>query len=165
LQTIAARGRVLVLFTYAVGLNFTGVKRSRCLIRLVLGPGTLLTAAVIAVAAWAVLGLAPGFAAILGAALASTDPVMMRGLLRGAPDVPADARQALALESGLNDLVLLPIVLIAIAVLNPSGATGSTRSGTSIIGKRFIIGPAAGTVIGCAGVARLERLGRWWGGR
>jgi len=165
LQTIATLGLVLVLFTDAVGVNFTEVKRSRGLIRLVLGPGTLLTAAVIAVAAWAVLGLAPGFAAILGAALASTDPVMMRGLLRGAPDVPADARQVLALESGLNDLVLLPIVLIAIAVLNPSGATGSTPSGTSIIVKLFIIGPAAGVVIGFAGVAVLERVRRWMGVR
>src|SRR5438874_2197482 len=111
------------------------------------------------------IALGAGIAAILGAALASTGPVMMRGLLRGAPDVPADARQVLALESGLNDLVLLPIVLIAIAVLNPSGATGSTPSGTSIIVKLFIIGPAAGVVIGFAGVAVLERVRRWMGVR
>lgn len=168
LQTIATLGLVLVLFTDAVGVNFTEVKRSRGLIRLVLGPGTLLTAAVIAVAAWAVLGLSPGFAAVLGAALASTDPVMMRGLLRGAPQIPADARQVLALESGLNDLVLLPIVLIAIAVLNPAGATGAggaTSTGTSIVVQLFIIGPAAGVVIGFAGVAVLERVRRWMGVR
>jgi NhaP-type Na+/H+ or K+/H+ antiporter len=170
LQTIATLGLVLVLFTDAVGVNFTEVKRSRGLIRLVLGPGTFLTAAVIAVAAWAVLGLSPGFAAILGAALASTDPVMMRGLLRGAPDVPADARQVLALESGLNDLVLLPIVLIAIALMNPGtggggGGGGGTSVWTSMLVKLFVIGPAAGVVIGFAGVAVLERVRRWMGVR
>src|SRR5438105_4937735 len=62
-------------------------------------------------------------------------------------------------------LLLLAIVLIAIAVLNPSGATGSTPSGTSIIVKLFIIGPAAGVVIGFAGVAVLERVRRWMGVR
>ena len=121
LRTIATLGLVLVLFTDAVGVNFAEVRRNRNLIRLVLGPGTLLTASVIAVAAWALLGLAPTFAAILGAALASTDPVMMRGLLRGAPEIPGDARQVLALESGLNDIVLLPIVLIAMELVTRTG--------------------------------------------
>ncbi len=54
-------------------------------------------------------------AAILGAALASTDPVLLRGLLRR-PDISPETRQALRLESGLNDVVLLPIVVVAIAL-------------------------------------------------
>src|SRR6266850_554551 len=82
LETIATLGLVLVLFTDAVGVDLAEVRRHRTLVRLVLGPGTLVTAALIAVAAWALLGLAAGPAAILGAALASTDPVMMRGLGR-----------------------------------------------------------------------------------
>src|SRR5258705_8661050 len=110
LETIATLGLVLVLFPDAVSVDIGEVRRHRTLVRLVLGPGTLVTAALIAVASWVLLGLAPGPAAILGAALASTDPVMMRGLLRSS-DVPAAARQVLSLESGLNDLVLLPIVL------------------------------------------------------
>ncbi|HEV8264670.1 MAG TPA: cation:proton antiporter, partial [Gemmatimonadales bacterium] len=108
LETIAILGLVLVLFSDAVAVDVGEVRRHRTLVRLVLGPGTLLTAVLIAAAAWALLGLAPGPAAILGAALASTDPVMMRGLLRGG-DVPVAARQVLSLESGLNDLVLLPV--------------------------------------------------------
>jgi NhaP-type Na+/H+ or K+/H+ antiporter len=162
LQTIATLGLVLVLFTDAVGVNFTEVKRNRTLIRLVLGPGTLLTAAIIALAAWLFLKFSLPFAAILGAALASTDPVMMRGLLRGAPDVPTEARHVLALESGLNDLVLLPIVLVGMEVITRT-ANASDWAPAAI--RLFLLGPAAGVVIGFAGVAVLERVRRWMGVR
>ena len=65
------------------------------------------------------LGLCWPLAAILGAALASTDPVLLRGLLKR-PALHNRRRQALRLESGLNDVVLLPIVLVAIALLASS---------------------------------------------
>lgn len=159
LETLATLGLVLVLFTDAVGVNIAEARRHRSLVRVVLGPGTLLTAALIAVAAWALLGLAPGFAAILGAALASTDPVMMRGLVRS-PDVPVPARQVLALESGLNDLVLLPIVLVAMTLLG-----GAREQWVPAAIKLFIVGPATGVAIGFVGVALLERVRRWMGVR
>jgi sodium/hydrogen antiporter len=92
LQTIATIALVLVLFTDAVSIDVAAVRQHRRLAFLVLGPGTVLTAALIAVAAWGLLGFGPAPAVILGAALASTDPVMMRGLLRGA-NVPSAARQ------------------------------------------------------------------------
>jgi NhaP-type Na+/H+ or K+/H+ antiporter len=162
LRTIATLGLVLVLFTDAVGVNFAELRRSRQLIRLVLGPGTVLTAALIALAAWGLLGLSPPFAAILGAALASTDPVMMRGLLRGAPDVPPHARHVLSLESGLNDLVLLPIVLIGMEVLSRS-STASAWAPSAV--RLFVVGPLSGVIVGFAGVAVLERVRRWMGVR
>jgi len=162
LQTIATLGLVLVLFTDAVSVNFAEVRRNRKLIRLVLGPGTLLTAAIIALAAWVLLRLPPTFAAILGASLASTDPVMMRGLLRGAPDVPTEARHVLALEGGLNDLVLLPIVLVAMEVIT---RTATMTDWVPAAIRLFLLGPAAGVVIGFAGVAVLERVRRWMGVR
>ena len=155
LQTIATLGLVLVLFTDAVSVNFSEVRRNRALIRLVLGPGTLLTAAIIALAAGVLLRLPPAFAAILGASLASTDPVMMRGLLRGAPDVPTEARHVLALEGGLNDLVAMEVITRT--------ATMTDWAPAAI--RLFLLGPAAGVVIGFAGVAVLERVRRWMGVR
>src|SRR5258708_33841374 len=65
LETIATLGLVLVLFTDAVSVDMGEVRRHRALVRLVLGPGTLVTAALVAVAAWGLLGLTPGAAAIL----------------------------------------------------------------------------------------------------
>ena len=55
--------------------------------------------------------------------LASTDPVMLRGLLRR-PGLPETVRLALRLESGLNDIVLLPIILVAMATLSHSNVFG-----------------------------------------
>src|SRR4051812_6232361 len=108
LRVVATLSLALVLFTDAVSLNIAEMKRRSTLAFRLLGPGTLLTAALIALAGWWLLGLSLAAAAILGAALASSDPVLLRGLLRRR-DIPADARHGLQLESGLNDVVLLPI--------------------------------------------------------
>jgi NhaP-type Na+/H+ or K+/H+ antiporter len=156
LRVVATLSLALVLFTDAVSLNIAEVKRRGALALRLLGPGTLLTAALIALAGWLVLGLPWAGAAILGAALASSDPVLLRGLLRRR-DIPADARHALQLESGLNDVVLLPVVIVAMAFLNP-GATfdgaGLAKLGLNL----FILGPGAGILIGLLGVAALDLI-------
>ena len=156
LQTIATIALVLVLFTDAVSVDVAKIRQHRRLAFLVLGPGTVLTAALIAVAGWGMLGLGPAPAVILGAALASTDPVMMRGLLRGG-NVPGPARQALGLESGLNDIVLLPVVLVAMAFLSaPASAPPLGRMALDL----FVLGPGVGVVLGFLGVAALDQVRR-----
>ncbi|HEY6402907.1 MAG TPA: cation:proton antiporter, partial [Blastocatellia bacterium] len=158
LRVVATLSLALVLFTDAVSLNVAEVKRRGGLALRLLGPGTMLTAALIALAGWGLLGLpAPG-AAILGAALASSDPVLLRGLLRRR-DIPADARHALHLESGLNDVVLLPVVIISMAFLSH----GSTEAGAGFVKlglDLFILGPGAGVLIGLIGVAALDFIRR-----
>src|SRR5205823_10259642 len=116
LRIVATLSLTLVLFTDAVSLNLDEVRRAGNLTLLVLGPGTLLSAGLVALAGWGLLGLSPAAAILLGAALASTDPVLLRGLLRR-PEVSQTTRQVLRLESGLNDVVLLPIVLVAMGFL------------------------------------------------
>jgi NhaP-type Na+/H+ or K+/H+ antiporter len=144
----------LVLFTDAVSLNTSEVRRRSTLALRLLGPGTLLTAAVIAFVGWWLLDLPVAAAAILGAALASTDPVLLRGLLRRR-DIPENARHALQLESGLNDAVLLPVVLVGVAFLSQGttlGGSGFARLGVDM----FILGPGAGVLIGLIAVAALD---------
>jgi NhaP-type Na+/H+ or K+/H+ antiporter len=156
LQSIATLALVLVLFTDAVSVDLRAVRANARLAFLVLGPGTLLTVVLVAVAAWGLLDLPPALAAVLGAALASTDPVMVRGLLRG-PDLPDDARLALRLESGLNDLVLLPIVLVVMAIQDGQASGAATAWGQ--IGLRMLVlGPGAGVAVGFAAVALLEGM-------
>lgn len=153
LRVVATLSLTLVLFTDAVSLNTKEVRRQSGLAFRMLGPGTILCAALTAVAAWWLLKVPPASAAILGAALASTDPVLLRGLLRRR-DLPADARMALQLESGLNDVVLLPIVVIALAL------TGHYAAGNGSLAKLgldlFVLGPGAGIAIGLVGVAALD---------
>lgn len=158
LRVVATLSLVLVLFTDAVSLDIREVRQHRLLAALVLGPGTLASAALIAAAGWWLLGLTPGMAAILGAALASTDPVLLRGLLRR-PELDRGVRQALRLESGLNDAVLLPIVLVAMAVLRQSSPlTGSDwgKLGLSML----LLSLAAGVATGLVGVTALEFVRR-----
>ncbi len=57
LQVIATLALVLVLFSDAVGVDIGEVRQQRRLGLLILGPGTLLPAALIAVGAWWLLGL------------------------------------------------------------------------------------------------------------
>jgi NhaP-type Na+/H+ or K+/H+ antiporter len=154
LRVVATLSLVLVLFTDAVSLNLDEVRQHRLLALLVLGPGTLASAALIAIAAGSILGLRPALAAILGAALASTDPVLLRGLLRR-PGLHGAVRQALRLESGLNDVALLPVVLVAMVILGQSSSlTGLdwTKLGVTIL----LLSPAAGAAVGLLGVTALE---------
>jgi sodium/hydrogen antiporter len=152
LRVVATLSLTLVLFTDAVALNISEVRRNAALAFRMLGPGTILCAALTALAAWWLLQIPPASAAILGAALASTDPVLLRGLLRRR-DISSETRQALQLESGLNDVVLLPIVIVAIALTNHLSG-GFAKLGFGL----FILGPGAGIAIGLIGVAALDLI-------
>ncbi|MGH7766536.1 MAG: cation:proton antiporter [Candidatus Binatia bacterium] len=162
LRVVATLSLVLVLFTDAVGLSLAEVRRHRLLAALVLGPGTLLSAVLIALAAWWLLDFSPASAAIIGAALASTDPVMLRGLLRR-PGLPEPVRLALRLESGLNDAVLLPIILAGMAIIGQKELAGleSARLGLEL----FLLGPGAGVAVGLLAVGALELVRRKTGVR
>ena len=156
LHVVAILSLALVLFTDAVSLNISELRRRTGLAIRLLGPGTLLTATLIGIAAWWLLGLAPAAAAILGAALASTDPVLLRGLLQRR-DIPEDARSPLRVESGLNDAVLLPIVLVSMAFLTPNASLSGgafAKLGLDL----FVLGPGAGILIGLIGVAALDLI-------
>lgn len=155
LRVVAILSLTLVLFTDAVTLNITEARRNAGLAFRMLGPGTMLCAALTAVAAWWLLGIAPASAAILGAALASTDPVLLRGLLRRR-DISSVTREALRLESGLNDAILLPIVVVAIALTghHVHSTGGFAKMGLGL----FILGPGAGIAIGLLGVAALDLI-------
>lgn len=176
LRVVATLSLVLVLFTDAVTLSLATIRKHSTLALLILGPGTLFTAGLIALAAWLLLGFSVPAAIILGAALASTDPVLLRGLLRR-PDIPGTAQQALRLESGLNDVVLLPIVLVAMVFLgnnSHSAATGVAATEGAGHGSTswlrmgldlFVLGPGAGVIIGLLAVATLDFVRRRFGVR
>jgi NhaP-type Na+/H+ or K+/H+ antiporter/rhodanese-related sulfurtransferase len=160
LRVVATLSLALVLFTDALSLNLNEVKKRAGLALLVLGPGTLSSAALISFLAWWLLGLPPAAAIVLGAALASTDPVLLRGLLRF-PSLPNDARVALRLESGLNDVVLLPIVLVAMIFMGGSGhGEGAATNWVKLGLDLFLIGPLAGILVGLLGVATLDLVRR-----
>ncbi|MGY0071230.1 cation:proton antiporter domain-containing protein [Streptomyces sp. QTS137] len=107
----------------------------------------LLTTAVSAV----VLGLGLGTAALLGAALCPTDPVLASGVVTGEPaekGIAARTRQLLSLESGINDGLALPLVLAAVAIAGPlTGTRALTESLWQVLGA-VVLGAAAGRLGG-----------------
>ena len=154
LQWIATLALVLVLFTDAIAMDLSQI--SRRVLLLILVPATLIPAVLIAAAAWLLLGLPPLLATILGAALASTDPVMQRNLIRRS-SLPVSVREALRLEAGINDVVLLPIIVLSILAIGSDGGPAAAEFIRHAIGL-FLLGPALGALIGFVAITLLERV-------
>ncbi len=155
LQWIATLGLVLVLFTDAIAMDFSKIRSPRRLLLTILGPATLVPAALIALAAWLLLDLGAIRSLILGAALASTDPVMLRSLTRRS-GLPAPAREALRLEGGINDVVLLPIVVLGMLALHSYTDLGA-ELGRHAVGL-FLLGPLLGALVGYVAITLLEQV-------
>jgi NhaP-type Na+/H+ or K+/H+ antiporter len=153
LRVLATLGLALVLFSDAVTISLRSVREHRVLVGVVLGPGTILPAALIGMTAYWLLDIPAAAAAILGAALASTDPVLLRAVLR-APSLPATARIALRLESGTNDAVLLPVIAVATLVLQQTGPLPQQELARHLVGL-FVLGPVLGALVGWIGITTL----------
>jgi sodium/hydrogen antiporter len=147
----------------AVSLNVKDLSKHRLLGFLVLGPGTLLSAALIAAASVWLLHIPVVLAAMLGAALASTDPVLLRGIIRS-PQLSSPVRQALRIEGGLNDVVLLPIIIVAIAAATQH--TQVNGAGWSKLALQMVIlSPAAGIIVALCAIGALDLVRRRLGVR
>jgi sodium/hydrogen antiporter len=154
LEWIATLGLVLVLFTDAIAIDLSLIRRPRLVMLLILGPATLIPAAVITLLARLVLGLDWLPSGILGAALASTDPVMLRNLTHRA-GLPAGVREGLRLEGGINDVVLLPMIVLSIlALTSQGGAADISRHAVGL----FLLGPALGALTGFVAITLLEQV-------
>ncbi len=116
LEGVAIVSLSLVLFLDAVKLEVDELRGDWLVPMLSLGPGTLLIIAGVAAAAYGLMNVSVLQSVLLGAILASTDPVVLRDVIRD-ERIPRSVRRALGVEAGMNDIVVLPIVLILIAVL------------------------------------------------
>ena len=157
IQVVASLALLLVLFSDAIDIDVGELRQHRRLAVLILGPGTLIPAALLAVAGVFLLGLPWPAAAILGGALASTDPVLLRHLLRHRA-VAGASRIALRLESGMNDVVLLPVVVLSMLLLPRVTPIHPDRTiGSHIVGL-FVLGPLLGAAVGWFGIQLLDRV-------
>ncbi|MDR7520290.1 MAG: cation:proton antiporter [Armatimonadota bacterium] len=147
----------LALFTDAIKMQTEQLKRHWPASMAVLGPGTILTELAMAVAARWLLGLDVVPALLLGAVLASTDPVLLRDVLRDAR-TPQPVRQILSVESGMNDAVALPAILFLIAF---SGGRGGSGAGwVEFAVPLFVLSPLLGIVVAWIAVRGLTVVDR-----
>ncbi|WP_206282596.1 cation:proton antiporter [Streptomyces barkulensis] len=99
----------------------------------------------------AVLGVGLGAAALLGAALCPTDPVLASSVVTGEPaekTITARTRQLLSLESGANDGLALPLVLAAVAIAGTLGGTDALLESLWQVLGAVVFGAAAGALGG-----------------
>jgi sodium/hydrogen antiporter len=152
---------VLVLFSDAsrVGLRDLRSDMGLCLrllgigLPLTIGLGTLLALALFT-------GMNGWIALIVGAALAPTDAALGAGMMIN-PAVPARIRRLINVESGLNDGIATPFVLIAVA--GAGAAEHASGVGPAEAVAELALGVLIGAVVGGAGgfVVKAAR-GRGW---
>ncbi|MDG9702851.1 cation:proton antiporter [Streptomyces sp. DH37] len=146
---------LLAVSVMAIALRYpfrdvrSGVKPLTVLLVVAMLGMALITTALSAV----VLGVGLGAAALLGAALCPTDPVLASSVVTGEPaekGVAARTRQLLSLESGANDGLALPLVLAAVAIAGTlSGGDALLESLWQVLGA-VVFGAAAGALGGKA---------------
>lgn len=110
-------------------------------------------AAVVGLGATWLLQLPVAVAFALGAALSPTDPVLASSIVTGAAaeeDIPARDRQTLSLESGANDGLALPFVILTVAwVLDRPFDAELGRAAWEVLGA-VVLGVLGGTLAGWA---------------
>ena len=145
---------VLVLFSDAARIDLRVVRRDHDLpVRmLLLGmPLIIVFGAVLGLAL--PLGLGLWEAALLAAILAPTDAALGQSVV-ASPLVPARIRQALNIESGLNDGIALPLVLLFACFASLAHDTGGDRNWVVFGTLQITLGPLVGAAVGWA-AARL----------
>lgn len=160
LELVAVFTLALVLFLDAVNLEIEEVRGDWLVPALALGPGTLLTLLGVAAAASLLVGLEMVPALLVGAMLASTDPVVVRDVIRDRR-LPRSVRRALGVEAATNDVVVLPIILVLIAVANREA--GSLGEWALFGVKLLLIGPLVGAIVGALGASLMTRADEHYG--
>ena len=148
LEVVATLTLSLVLFIDALKLRLDEVGDDWVLPILTLGPGAIGTIALVTIGAHFILGFSLVDSILVGAILSSTDPVVLRDILRD-ERIPRAIRRTLGVEAGTNDIVVLPTVLILIAVANSKA--GGLLDWSEFLLKLLILGPAAGAIVGAVG--------------
>jgi NhaP-type Na+/H+ or K+/H+ antiporter len=148
LEAIAILTLALVLFLDAVRMEAEEVRGAGLVPVLSLGPGTLIIISVVALGANLLLDTSLVESLLLGTILASTDAVVLRDVVRN-ERIPRSVRRALSIEAGTNDIVVLPILLVLIAVANAEAA--SAAEWATLLAQVLLLGPLVGFIVGAVG--------------
>lgn len=155
LESVATVSLALVLFLDAAKLDAPDLRRNWHVPFLSLGPVTLLTVGGIALAAHFLFGAGLVPSLLLGAVLATTDPVVMRDVLRN-EQIPRSVRQALNVEAGMNDVVVLPLVLVLSAILQATSR--SALDWVAFLAELLVLSPLVGLLVGGVGAWLMGKI-------
>jgi NhaP-type Na+/H+ or K+/H+ antiporter len=140
------------LFSDGIRLSFHDVRTSSRLLARALFIAMPVTFAFVAILSHFVADLSWQSAMLLAAILAPTDPVLVSGLIER-PRVPLRLRRLLNLESGLNDGLALPAVVILVSTMKMDHETAS-----ALLDVVLGVALGAGLAAGAAWIARRGTL-------
>lgn len=150
LHIVAEIALVLLLFLDAAQTNLSALRRRHVWPVRMLAFGLPLSIVLGTIAAWLFLPHWPVFAlALVASILAPTDAALGQAVVTN-PVVPERTRRALTVESGLNDGLALPAVLLFASLT--AEVMGQDSTNWALFGaKQLVLGPLVGAAVGFAG--------------
>jgi NhaP-type Na+/H+ or K+/H+ antiporter len=141
---------VWVLFSDAARVRFRDVREDTWMYVRLLGVGLPLSVlAGWGLAAWLQPGLGVWMALLVGAALAPTDAALGVPVVTN-PRVPSRIRRLITVESGLNDGIVTPVVMLALAgAASAEGLAGAAGVGEAVV--ELALGVVVGVGVGLGG--------------
>lgn len=158
MRLLAEGALALVLFTDASRVDFGGLRREVAIPARLLGIGLPLTIVTgIGLAIVIFTGLSIPEAALLAIAVAPTDAALGQAVVTD-ERVPRPLRQGLNVESGLNDGICVPLLLIALAVAGAE--SGEVADPLRLVVEEIGFGTLGGLAAGAAAALVLRMAGR-----
>ena len=167
IHTIAELTLILILFTDAAKINLKILKKQYHIPLRLLSIGmplTIIFGGIFALLLFKFLSFWE--AIVLASILAPTDAALGEAVVT-IKRIPIRIRQALSVESGLNDGIALPVVLISMALAATFQSHNGGQNWTLFISKQIILGPIVGILIGFIGgkVVQFCYKNEWVDGR
>lgn len=157
IHLLAQLALVLILFTDASRIDLVQLWRFHRIPVRLLAFGLPATMVLGALAAAIVLdGLNVWQAVLVGIILAPTDAALGQAVVSSAR-VPLRVRQALNVESGLNDGIALPFLLVVLAAAMSAGGITDPGHWVVLAAKQILLGPAIGAAAGFVGAKLLQK--------
>ena len=151
---------IVLLFTDAARIDLQALRRDGGLPARLLGLGMPLTILLGAVVAWLLFPeLGIWELALVAAVLAPTDAALGQAVVTS-DGVPPRIRQTLSVESGLNDGIAVPLVVLFASMasigvetlgVDAAGHALTAGAGASFAARQILLGPLAGIIVGFVG--------------
>ncbi len=153
-QNIATLALVIILFEGGLGTEPAAFRDVGFPAGLLATFGVAITAGVVGLAAWGLMGLPGTTALLLGSVVASTDAASVFAVLRHEP-LPQRIERTLQLESGMNDPVA---VLLTIGMVEVWRADPGIGDWVWFLATQLGVGLAAGVTVGWLGRWLMDRV-------
>jgi potassium/hydrogen antiporter len=154
-------GVALILCHGGTGISLRVISRTAVGLGLLVLPGVLITAVIVALVVWPVFGVAFPVALLIGAVLSATDPAILIPLFDRLKLRPKVSQTVIA-ESAFNDVTgtVLTLTLVGVAEAGSFTLSGPALEFVQELVLGAVIGIVAGLIL-CYAISSTARSGIW----